>query len=177
MTSRIEGKHVDDCFVKLQEHQRPPSSGGQTQTNDNDGRATSARFLLLAGGLLCAISASASAQGACLPSDSVTTMLRDAVVGLVTRYDPATITYRNEFADLPVVPDSEVTIVSDTAVCARASSALALITPNGDPNTGAWVFRVGSTRYVAFNFLQKSARSPYLVVYDTAWVRKGQLQL
>jgi hypothetical protein len=139
--------------------------------------AVRARLLLLAGGLLCATSASASAEGACLPPDSVTIMLRDAVVGLVTRNDSATIRYRNEFADLPVVRDSEVTIVSDSAICARASSALALITPNGDPNTGAWVFRVGSTRYVVFNFLQKSARSPYLVVYDTAWVRKGQLQL
>jgi hypothetical protein len=47
-----------------------------------------------------------------------------------------------------------------------AAAALAQITPGGDASQGAWVFRISSTRYLAFNFMQKAHGSAYIVVYD-----------
>ena len=68
------------------------------------------------------------------------------------------------------VDSTQVSLVSDSTTCARASLALAHIRSDMDPNHGAWVLRVGQTRFVAFNgVLSGFEHSLLLVVYDSSF--------
>ena len=119
----------------------------------------------------------AQSRGACLASSPGVSQVRDAIANLVTSSDTLAVRYRAE-KNLPVVKAARVTVVSDSATCARASFALARIRSDMDPHFGAWVIRVGDTRYVAFNGrLRGLENSLLLVVYDAQFARLSTLEM
>jgi len=115
-------------------------------------------------------SAHARVSSGCLPSDSLTTFIQTELVRLVTSTDTAAVRVRNS-VNLPGLSASDVQVVSDSTVCTTLANALAAITLNGDANPGAWVFRMGPTRFVAFNGRQNVHGSAYAYVYDDTFVR------
>jgi hypothetical protein len=114
--------------------------------------------------------AAGQATSACLQPDSVITFIQGEIVNLVTATDTAATRVRAAL-NVPAVAASAVELVADSTTCARAASALAEITTGGEASQGAWVFRLGPTRFIAFNFRQKARGSVYLVVYDENFVR------
>lgn len=117
---------------------------------------------------------SVAAAQTCLPSDSISTFVQSKIVVIVTSTDTAAIHLRS-VANLPSVAADSIQVVSDSLTCATAAAKLASLTSSGDPNPGAWVFRIGSARYIAFNFRQKIHGSGYLFIYDQSWNRLGSI--
>lgn len=113
---------------------------------------------------------------ACLAGDSVTTFVHDHLIGLVSSTDTAVIRERIAMG-LPSLRAADVSMVSDSTVCAIAAGRLAAITPNDDAHPAAWVIRLGATRYVAFNLRQKVHGSAYLFVFDNEWTRIGSFPI
>lgn len=122
-------------------------------------------------GALIAVPSTTRAQSSCLIPDSVAIpYFQSQLVIMVTASDTATVNYRNSI-NLPSTNASAVTLVSDAATCLKAANALATITPGGDPSPAAYVFKIGSTRFVAFNGRQKVHGSQYAYVFDKNFVR------
>ena len=113
----------------------------------------------------------ARAQSSCLTPDTVAIpYFHSQMVALVTASDTATANYRNSI-NLPSANASAVTLVTDSATCLKAATALAAITPSGGPSPAAYVFKIGSTRFVAFNGRQNVHGSQYAYVFDKNFVR------
>ena len=112
----------------------------------------------------------------CLPSgptDSTASALatvKSQLVQLVTATDTATVRMRNEL-NLPSLSAGDVTIVTSAQTCSKAASALAALTTGGNASDGAWVFSLGTTRYIAFNGKQKGGEFTYMVVFDRKFVK------
>jgi hypothetical protein len=122
-------------------------------------------------GALIAAPSTTRAQSTCLTPDSVAIpFFQSQLVAMVTASDTATVNYRDSI-NLPSANASAVTLVSDAASCLKAANALATITPGGDPSPAAYVFKIGSTRFVAFNGRQKVHGSQYAYVFDKNFVR------
>lgn len=110
------------------------------------------------------------AQSPCMAaSDSVTILTRDAFVSLVTTADSTNAAYRARH-DLPLVAPPEVETVADSTVCSRAVAALSPFS-GGSPFPEAFVLRIGSTRFIAYNFRQRAAGNFCAIVYDTAFTK------
>jgi hypothetical protein len=128
-------------------------------------------LVLVLVGALGVTPSTARRQSSCLTPDSVAIpYFQSQLVAMVTASDTATVNYRNSI-NLPSVSASAVTLVSDAATCQKAANALAAITPGGDPAPAAYVFKIGSTRFVAFNGRQKVHGSQYAYVFDKNFVR------
>lgn len=113
----------------------------------------------------------AQSGGGCLGSSAGVSHVRDAIANLVSSSDTLSVRYRAD-KNLPAVDSTQVSVVSDSTTCARASLALAQVRSDMDPNHGAWVIRVGDTRFVAFNgVLSGFEHSLLLVVYDTSFAK------
>lgn len=77
---------------------------------------------------------------------------------------------------LPVVPDTAVAIVSDTAVCRAAATAYSAQTPPGDTASAAtavYVVRVGTARYVVWDGHQYLGEWAWFRVFDQGFIHKG----
>lgn len=113
----------------------------------------------------------AQSGGGCLARSTGASHVRDAIARVVSSRDTLAVRFRAE-KKLPRVDSTHVSLVRDSTTCARASLALARVRSGMDPNHGAWVVRVGVTRFVAFNgVLSGSEHSLLLVVYDTSFVQ------
>lgn len=112
----------------------------------------------------------------CLAPDSATTAIRDKLVSFVTATDSETVRDRNAVG-LPQLTASDVNLSVDSTVCASASTALATLTADGDPALGAWVFEMGPSRYVAYNYRQRAHGSLYVIVYDRQFNKLGNFML
>jgi hypothetical protein len=76
-------------------------------------------------------------------------------------------------ANLPLVPTSEVALITADSICTAASVALnrdTEVNPSGS-NT-AYVIRVGADRFVAFDKSQRAAGRIYVFVYDASFSRR-----
>jgi hypothetical protein len=121
-------------------------------------------------GALIAVPSTTRAQSSCLIPDSVAIpYFQSQLVIMVTASDTATVNYRNSI-NLPSTNASAVTLVTDAATCLRAAIAIAAITPGGDPSPAAYVFKIGSTRFVGFNGRQKVHGSQYAYIFDKSFV-------
>ena len=127
-------------------------------------------FVLVSIALLMTSSEAGAQASPCLPSDSVITLLQQELTNLVTATDTAVARVRNS-VNLPALSAADVQFVTDTIVCASAAQQLAAITPGGDASPAAWVFRMGPTRYVAFNFRQKIHGNGFLFVFDSSFTK------
>lgn len=117
------------------------------------------------------------AQSVCLAaSDSATMIARDALIDLVTSSDSETAATRTR-SNLPLVTPTDVEVVTDSSLCARALTALAPLSSSKiQPLSQAFVLRVGSTRFIAFNFRQYSAGNFWAIVYDTSFNKLASVQ-
>lgn len=131
---------------------------------------------MLAAILVLAPNESNAQSNSCLPSDSSTTFFQEQLVSLVTSTDTAFARARAELS-LPTLNATDVQFVTDTVVCTAAAQQLAAITPGGDSSPAAWVFRMGPTRYVAFNFRQKIHGDVYLFVFDSSFTKLASFPL
>jgi hypothetical protein len=113
------------------------------------------------------------AQSACLPADTVRSLVLQHVISLFTATDTATANSRT-FLHLPTVTATDISIVTDTVVCRRIANTLAAHTPGGDANPAAWVFRISWQGYVAFNFRQAFANRANLFYLDPNGVKMSQ---
>jgi hypothetical protein len=128
-------------------------------------------FILLFAGAVLATPSSARAQSSCLTPDTIAIpYFQSQIVAMVTASDTATANYRNSI-NVPSANANAVTLVTDSATCLKAANALAAITPGGDPAPAAYVFKIGSTRFIAFNGRQKVHGSQYAYVFDKNFVR------
>jgi hypothetical protein len=113
----------------------------------------------------------AHGQASCLsPDTTVIPFIKSRLISLVTATDSETMRIRNSY-DLPSLTASAVTLVTDATTCTKAANALAAVTPNGDPADGAYVFKMGNSRYVAFNGKQRAHQTTHAVVFDKNFVR------
>lgn len=98
----------------------------------------------------------------------------EIVRSLVIGTDSASDTFRSR-TSLPLVATSDVQAVTDEAVCARAVSAHAAVTPvaSGLSFTKVMVIRVGPTRYVVFDGYTKAGEFDTYAVYDENFNRVG----
>jgi hypothetical protein len=101
----------------------------------------------------------------CLPADSTAERMRDSLVKIVTSPDSSAADARVTL-NLPSLAAADVRLVREPAVCSRAAARLAMITNDGDPNLGVLLWRVGSTRYVAYNGHNVGYGAMRLVVFD-----------
>ena len=112
----------------------------------------------------------ATSQSPCLPVDSISTRVQSQLVALVTSPDSDGVNARSNVS-LPLLDSSAVRFVTDSATCAGVANALATITPGGDPNPAAWVFQLGPTRYVAYNFRHNFHGSGAIYVFDQSFTK------
>ena len=134
-------------------------------------KATQRYLLAVVSSALISSSVSAQSGGGCLPRSAGASHVRDAIARIVSSRDTLAVRFRAD-NKLPAVDSSQVSLVRDSTTCARASLALARVRSDMDPNHGAWVVRVGETRFVAFNgVLSGFEHSLLLVVYDTTFVQ------
>jgi hypothetical protein len=134
---------------------------------------TMTRFLLrtVLLGFCLAIPRVMLAQSSCLsPDTTVIPVIKSRLISLVTASDSESVRIRNSY-NLPSLNANAVTLVIDATTCTKAANALAAVTPNGNPADGAYVFKMGNTRYVAFNGKQRAHQTTYAVVFDKNFVR------
>jgi hypothetical protein len=131
-------------------------------------RETDSRTALFA--MLLFLPMIATAQSPCLPADSISERVQIQLVALATSPDSQAVNARGN-VNLPSLDSSDVRFVTDSATCAGVANALAAITPGGDPNPAAWVFQLGPTRYVAYNFRRKFHGSGTIYVFDQNFLK------
>lgn len=118
----------------------------------------------------------APTSGPCFGSVPGLSNVSALIADLVSSTDTTAVRFRAKNY-LPRVESVDVTLVTDSTICKRASAALAETRPKVDANYGAWVLRIGPTRYVAFNGkLVGPEHSLLLVVLDTSFRRLSTLQ-
>lgn len=128
-------------------------------------------LIFLIAGAFLTVPSKAQAQSSCLTPDTVAIpYFQSQIVAMVTASDTATANYRTSI-NLPSANANAVSLVTDSATCLKAANAIAAITPGGDPSPAAYVFKIGSTRFVAFNGRQKVHGSQYAYVFDKNFVR------
>ena len=107
----------------------------------------------------------------CMATDATTMVLRDAIVQGASASDSVSAAFRAQNA-IPPVPSADVQVVTDSATCVRAATALTEHSTEG-ASPRAWVLRVGPTRYVALNYKQRAQDAYFAVVFDSAFAKIG----
>jgi len=125
-----------------------------------------ARLGLLA--ILFAVPTSLRAQGnvGCVSATNPRALMyRDGYGGKVSRTDPASVTARTRLA-LPNIPNAQVTIVSDTATCRKASAAYDSVFSFPAPSEAPLVLQLGS-QYVVVKGLGNRGGRPNVLFNQT----------
>ena len=105
----------------------------------------------------------------CLPStDPVATRLVWHLQGIASRQDSTTIQLRIALANMPVTPDSQISMVTDEELCRQASVALDSSFFEPARQSPVYLARVG-TRYVAHPPSIGTGEFGYLVHLDSAF--------
>jgi hypothetical protein len=107
---------------------------------------------------------------ACIADDAFSTAFRDWVVGVANGGD-STVAYRNELG-IPVLADSAIVFVADSALCDVAARQHALAA--GEDTLAplpVHLLRLGTYRYVAFNGLRAGEFHVYFV-FDQSFTLK-----
>jgi hypothetical protein len=119
--------------------------------------------------LLLAAPTGAFAQSACRPSDREAEGRLWAVRRVVAQFPGTREAYK-----LPVVPDSEIVLIADPAVCQAAAAAYNSVLPAEQriPERQVHVIRVGSTRFVIWDPTDRSPGEDFdlVITTDTAFV-------
>jgi hypothetical protein len=130
--------------------------------------------------VLCAfglLPARAHAQTTCHPNDNWADHFRGALTAMMT---PQGASLRTKFA-LPLVDSSQVSLVSDPVICARAGQALdslgtawAPTTHGPHPSTGVlYVFRVGTSYAVIFQNSGSDLDGDSIYFFGSSWAYSG----
>lgn len=114
----------------------------------------------------------ASAQSPCVASsDPGVAAVQSYIQRLVTAPSGSGLDSTRVRYHLPEVADTEVTVVSDTAVCTAAAAAYAVERPSPDTVAVA-VIRVGASRYVVWDTGHTPAGEfEIFFVFDSAFTR------
>lgn len=81
---------------------------------------------------------------------------------------------------MPVVPDTAIAIVADSATCANAALAYTAATPGGDSasaSTAVYVIRVSTARYAVWDPNQFMGEYAWFRVFDQNFAYKGDVAI
>lgn len=107
-----------------------------------------------------------AATVACRAQDTLAVMFRNYVVQVATGTDSTSISLRTSW-NIPEVADTSVVFVTDSVLCSSAAIAQASVEGDDVNNPPpVHLLRVGTTRYVAWNYSRRSEYYEYLV-FDT----------
>lgn len=117
------------------------------------------------------------AQSQCRAADSTSLGRIVALTKMMTSSDSRWVATRNAYA-LPVVPDTAIAVLTDSAVCARAAAAYNGALPTGAQISGrnVYVVRVGATRYVVWDRASVDGLDDEytaVIVFDASFVVLG----
>jgi hypothetical protein len=134
--------------------------------------------ILLAGLLLAGLPSAADAQsGPCLTDTPKATFLVQRIREVIKN---ANSVGKVDSVYMPVVPDTAVAIVADSAVCANAVTAYTAATPANDTasaSTAVYVVRVSNARYAVWDPHQFLGEYAWFRVFDQSFAYKGDVPI
>jgi hypothetical protein len=108
----------------------------------------------------------------CLPADSTSAGLIADLRRIVTATDAWTVEGRDNIFHIPVVPPASITLVTDSKVCAKASSAYGP-PPGSTVTPQVYVIALGTAGYAVQRAIQPGDAHSTQKIFDRKWSKVG----
>ena len=93
--------------------------------------------------------------------------------------DADMVAFRTSYG-IPLVTSSQITLVADSTVCARAGQAMDALASTMDPTSRPaatiplWVYQIGTTYYAVVDTLSSNTNdADFIYLFDSSWIFKG----
>ena len=116
--------------------------------------------------------ANGQASAKCRAADGRSASMISDIKRYLAATDPKMIHNRDNVMHLPVVSSSQVSLVTDEKVCAKAVQAYGTV-PNAYTPTKLFVVKMGNKGYVTYDPDRKAGEFSVVFVFDTKYVRTG----
>lgn len=121
--------------------------------------------------------ASTASSQTCQPADSRSRTIIQRLTDWITTPDPAKVQLRNTAYHIPVVPTSQLVVITDAQACRKASSAFAA--ELGIPQAPVYTIQMGSgasTWYAVHDPAFHAGKLGAVMIFDKPWKRYGEGQ-
>lgn len=122
--------------------------------------------------LLCGCVASAQGTLKCRATNPTSANLIGQLTNWVTTSDPERIAQRDTIYHIPVVPVSQLTLVTDETVCGKIIQAWAAL-PGGHTAATIYVVKMGSKNYAAYAPTDKAGEYSIVLIFDSKYKHVG----
>jgi hypothetical protein len=109
----------------------------------------------------------------CRPADATSARVISALTAWVTTTDPERISQRDNIFHVPVVPVSQITLVTDERICSKVAAAYASFPRFAYTPARLYVIKMGNKNYVGYDPDKRGGEFTAVHVFDQKYVSVG----